>query len=152
MITTIKLTDSLVAVCSRCVKNLAALYFETYFNTRWLNSSSRSRFPSNAVGPINSARYFHSCGMSISSSSAFLNISSVLKRDHKEVIYMYVSQSFLIHNTSDLINYGSLQWHHFGLCLCIDFLCLLLNENMQWQYKYQGRFLGNSGGKGEIKS
>jgi len=66
-------------------KSLAALFFDTYVNTR-LNSSSRSRFPSNAVGPMISAMYFHNCGMSISKSSAKVNICSTLKRDHKNEI------------------------------------------------------------------
>lgn len=81
-----ELTDSLVAVCNMCAKSLAALFFDTYFNTRWENSSSRSRLPSNAVGPMSSAMYFHNCGMSISRSSANVNICSTLKRDHKKEI------------------------------------------------------------------
>ena len=77
-------TDSLVAVCNICAKNLAALFFDTYFNTNW-NSASRLRFPWNAVGPVNSAMYFHNCGMSISRSSANSNICSTLK----EIIRYY---------------------------------------------------------------
>jgi len=35
---------------------------------------------------MSSAMYFHNCGMSISRSSANVNICSTLKRDHKKEI------------------------------------------------------------------
>ena len=85
-----------------CANSLAALFFDTYINTRLKNSSSRLRFPSNAVGPMSSAMYFHNCGMSISKSSAKVNICSTLKRDHKKEIIRVKMNSAITLNFSKI--------------------------------------------------